>query len=58
MKNSASMPAFIVYPSFAARSIIFRSTQRGSPSNGLPSGVFTSQMSRATRLCSSPHGKI
>ena len=58
MKNSASMPAFIVKPSLAARAIIFFRTPRGSPANGLPSGVLMSQMTLATRLSASPHGKI
>src|SRR6267143_429250 len=38
--------------------MIFFSTPRGSPAKGLPSAVLMSQISLATRLVSSPQGKI
>src|SRR5919202_220382 len=47
-KNSISGAAYTVNPRPAARSRLRRSTQRGSPSNGSPSVVSTSQNILAT----------
>ncbi len=58
MKNSASIPAFIVKPRSRARAIWPLRTPRGSPGNGVPSGIAMSQMTRATRSAPSPMGKI
>lgn len=55
-KNSASIPAFITYPRSAAAASCRLSTVRGSPAKGVPSGIVTSQMRRATRADGSPHG--
>ena len=58
MKNSASIPAFIVYPICFARASWRLSTPRGSPGKGVPSGMLMSQMTRATRFAGSLQGKI
>ena len=57
-KNSHSGPTLNLYPSLAASSTAFLSIRLGSPSNGVPSVLYTSQISLATFPVCGLHGKI
>ena len=57
-KNSHSGPTSKRYPLSFASLIVFLSIHLGSPSKGLPSGVYTSQISLATFPCCGLHGNI
>ncbi len=57
-KNSTSGPTIRVYPIFFALSVTRLRQVRGSPSKSVPSGIFTSQTSRATFPRPPSRGKI
>ena len=58
-KNSSSGPMLKVSkPMSSARRSTRRSTPRGSPTKGVPSGLYTSQMSRATLPWEGRQGKM
>ena len=58
MKNSGSGPTLYSYPCFATLSRAFLSTNRGSPSNGVPSGQNMSHINLQTPFSSGLQGRV